>query len=142
MKFGIGVGVMIVRDGRLLLGLRNPDKVKASSELQGQGTWTMPGGKVDFGETLLQAAVRETKEETGIEITDAELITITDDIVGEAHYVTAGFKASTYEEEPLVIEPETITEWRWFLPDELPENLYSATRNLLDQYTKGKVYGD
>lgn len=44
MKPGLGVGVMIIKDDQILLGLRNPDKIKASSELQGEGTWTMPGG--------------------------------------------------------------------------------------------------
>lgn len=35
MKPGIGVGVMILKENKILLGLRNPNKVKASSELQG-----------------------------------------------------------------------------------------------------------
>ena len=51
MKPGLGVGFMVLKDNKMLLGLRNPDKEKASSELQGQGTWTMPGGKVEFMET-------------------------------------------------------------------------------------------
>lgn len=50
MKPGLGVGVMILKDNKVLLGLRNPDRVKASSELKGEGTWTMPGGKVEFME--------------------------------------------------------------------------------------------
>ena len=36
MKPGLGVGVLVLKDNKVLLGLRNPDKVKASSELQGQ----------------------------------------------------------------------------------------------------------
>ena len=59
MKPGLGVGVMIIKEGKILLGLRNPNKEKASSELQGQGTWTMPGGKVEFMEKLVDAAKRE-----------------------------------------------------------------------------------
>ena len=50
MKPGLGVGVMVLKESKILLGLRNPNKEKASSELQGQGTWTMPGGKVEFME--------------------------------------------------------------------------------------------
>ena len=66
MKPGLGVGVMILKDNKVLLGLRNPDKVKASSELKGEGTWTMPGGKVEFMEKLVDAAKRELEEETSL----------------------------------------------------------------------------
>ena len=66
MKPGLGVGIMILKENKILLGLRNPDKVKASSELQGQGTWTMPGGKVEFMEKLVDAAKRELEEETSL----------------------------------------------------------------------------
>ena len=44
---------MIIKINKTLLGLRNLDKIKASSELQSQGTWTMLGGKVEFMETLI-----------------------------------------------------------------------------------------
>ena len=48
----VGVGVMILKDGNILLGHRNTDAAKASSALHGEGTWTMPGGKLDFHEDL------------------------------------------------------------------------------------------
>jgi len=91
MKIGIGVGVMILKNNKILLGLRNPDKIKASSELQGQGTWTMPGGKVDFHEKLIDAAKRELKEETDLDAVKIEFLCIQDDFTETAHYVTAGF---------------------------------------------------
>ena len=62
IKIGVGVGVLIIRNNKVLLGLRNPDLIKAGSELQGQGTWTMPGGKVDPGERLDEAAKRLTAQ--------------------------------------------------------------------------------
>lgn len=43
-KVGVGVGVMILHEDRILLGLRHSDSTKADSELHGEGTWTMPGG--------------------------------------------------------------------------------------------------
>ena len=57
LKAGVGVATAIVRDGRLLLGRRIAS--------YGSGLWQTPGGKVDPGESLADAAVRETYEETG-----------------------------------------------------------------------------
>ena len=45
-KPGVGFGVMILKQGRILLGKRHSDPDKADSELHGEGTWTMPGGKL------------------------------------------------------------------------------------------------
>ena len=55
-----GVGVVIVRDGKLLLIRRGRGANK--------GMWAVPGGKVEFGETREAAAVREAREETGLEV--------------------------------------------------------------------------
>ena len=114
MKPGVGVGVMILKDNKVLLGLRNPDKIKADSELKGEGTWTMPGGKVEFMEKLVDAAKRELEEETSLVATKLDLLCISDDMTDTAHYVTIGFIVSEYEGEVKTMEPETIMEWKWF----------------------------
>ena len=108
MKPGLGVGVLIVKENKILLGLRNPDKMKASSELQGQGTWTMPGGKVEFMETLVNAAKRELEEETNLKATKLDFLCISDDMTDTAHYVTVGFIVREYNGELKTMEPETI----------------------------------
>ena len=89
----VGVGVMILRNEEILLGKRHDDSEKASSDLHGEGTWTMPGGKLDFQETLLDGAAREVLEETGIKINKEKLkvISVADEIVPDNHYVTVGF---------------------------------------------------
>lgn len=140
MKPGIGVGVMIIKDNKILLGLRNPDKVKASSELQGQGTWTMPGGKVDFMEKLEDAAKRELEEETSLVATKLDLLCISDDMTETAHYVTVGFIAKEYNGEVKAMEPETILEWKWFDLDNLPKNLYKPSAKCIEKYKKGIIY--
>ncbi len=54
----VGVGAVLVRDGRVLL-------VRRASP-PNQGMWAIPGGRVELGETLQQAAERELREETGV----------------------------------------------------------------------------
>ena len=140
MKPGTGVGVMVLKENKILLGLRNPNKEKASSELQGQGTWTMPGGKVDFMEKLIDAAKRELEEETSLIATKLDFLCISDDITDTAHYVTVGFVAKEYSGDVKAMEPETILEWKWFDLDNLPSNLYKPSAKCIEKYKKGIVY--
>lgn len=140
MKPGLGVGVMILKDDKILLGLRNPNKKKASSELNGQGTWTMPGGKVDYMEKLIDAAKRELEEETSLVATKLKLICVSDDMTDTAHYVTAGFLVEEYLGDVKTMEPETILEWRWFDINNLPTNMYKPSKKVLDKYLKGIIY--
>lgn len=140
MKPGLGVGVLIVKENKILLGLRNPDKMKASNEFQGQGTWTMPGGKVEFMETLVHAAKRELEEETNLKATKLDFLCISDDMTDTAHYVTVGFIVSEYTGELKTMEPGTILEWQWFDLDELPKNLYKPSQKCIEKYKNGLIY--
>ena len=140
MKPGVGVGVMVLNENKILLGLRNPDKIKASSELQGQGTWTMPGGKVEFKEKLIDAAKRELKEETDLDAENLELLCISDDMTDTAHYVTVGFIVKKYTGEIKTMEPETILEWKWFDMNNLPENLYKPSLKCIEKYKQDIIY--
>jgi len=138
----VGFGVMLLRDGKILLGHRNDDAEKASSELHGEGTWTMPGGKMHFGESFEEACARETMEETGISISKnkLELISLTNDMVPDAHFVTAGFLCKEFAGEAQIMEPDEITEWQWFDIKQIPENIYPPSKKVLEHYLLGKVY--
>ncbi|NMA51155.1 MAG: NUDIX domain-containing protein [Mollicutes bacterium] len=140
MKPGIGVGVMIIKNNKILLGLRNPSKKKANSELPGEGTWTMPGGKVEYMETLKNAAIRELKEETNLEATKLNVFCISDDMTDTAHYVTVGFMVTEYKGKLKTMEPETILEWKWFDLNELPKNIYKPSEQCIQKYLKKTIY--
>lgn len=140
MKPGVGVGVMVIENNKILLGLRNPNKEKASSELQGQGTWTMPGGKVEFMEKLVDAAKRELEEETSLKATKLDILCLSDDMTDTAHYVTVGFIVKEYSGEVKTMEPETIMEWKWFDLDKLPENLYKPSQKCIEKYKNKIIY--
>ena len=104
MKPGIGVGIMVLKDNKILLGLRKTSN--SDNEINGYETWSMPGGKVEYLEKLVDAAKRELKEETTIEALDIKLISINDDIVEQAHYVTIGFLVTSFKGEAIVTEPD------------------------------------
>ena len=141
-KIGVGVGVMILKEGKILLGKRSDDPEKADSELHGEGTWTMPGGKMEFGESFEDAAAREVMEETGLSIDKKKikLISVANDRVEDAHFVTFGFLCEDFSGEPKVMEPEEITEWKWFKLAEYPLNIFPPSGKIINNYFDNIIY--
>lgn len=129
-KVGIGFGVMLFKKGKVLLGRRHIDPQKADSELHGEGTWTMPGGKLEFGEPFEDGAKREVLEETGIQLNDTKVICVNNDKNKHAHFVTIGLFSDAFKGEPKVMEPDEIVEWQWFSLDHLPTPLFSRALRL------------
>ena len=123
-KLGVGVAVMLLNNNKILLGKRNQYPNKADSELHGEGTWTMPGGKLRFGESFAAGAEREVFEETGLRIKSVEVISLSNDIVKDAHFVTIGLLCRNFEGEAEIMEPEEIIEWKWFSLDQLPDPIF------------------
>jgi ADP-ribose pyrophosphatase YjhB (NUDIX family) len=62
----MGVGAVVVDQGRVLLVRRGNEPMK--------GCWTLPGGLLELGETLLDGVIREVREETGLSVEIVELI--------------------------------------------------------------------
>jgi len=139
-KIGVGFGVMILKDNKILLGKRHEDPEKASSLLNGAGTWTMPGGKLHFGETFEAGAKREVLEETGIVLDEVKVICVNQDMTESAHFVTIGLLAETFSGEVKVMEPDEITEWQWFDLSALPTPLYFPSAKVLENYKQQKFY--
>ena len=139
----VGVGVMILNNkGEILLGKRHEDPNKADSELHGEGTWTMPGGKLDFKETLVDGATREVLEETGIKINKDKIfvISVADDMSTDNHYVTVGFLCEDFEGEVKIMEPEEITEWKWYNLNNLPEKVFPPSGKVIKAFLNKKIY--
>ena len=139
-KIGVGFGVMMLKSNKVLLGKRHEDPEKASSLLNGAGTWTMPGGKLEFGETFEEGAKREVLEETGITLNKMNVICVNQDIIETAHFITIGLFSDAFSGEPKVMEPDEITEWHWFDLDNLPSPLYFPSAKVLENYKRKKFY--
>jgi len=128
----VGVGVIVLRQGRVLLGRR-----KGS---HGAGTWALPGGHLEYGESVEACAVRETEEETGLHVVVFGQGPYTNDVMlaERKHYVTVFVLARCEQDVPLVKEPEKCEEWAWFAWHEMPVNLFQPLQTLVSTgYTPG-----
>ena len=119
----VGVAVWIYKDGKVLMGKR-----KGS---HGAGSWSLPGGHVEFGETPIDTVSREVMEETGLEV--GEITRCNDFQYGHRlfpednkQYITLFFNAEYIGGEPRNVEPDKCEGWDWFGFDSLPSPLFGA----------------
>lgn len=126
----VGVSILITNGDRVLLEKR--------ANTHGAGTWGPPSGHIDFGEKPEETAVRETQEETGVQIKDIIFKCVTNDVfeAEKKHYITLWFDASYVSGEPAVKAPEEESEVGWFSWNSLPEPLFLPLQHLID----GKTY--
>lgn len=140
-RVGAGLGVILVKkDGTILLGKRHPDPDKADSAFRSSGEWCLPGGKLDWGETFEEGAIREVQEETGIIIADPQVISVHNCKNEHAHFMTVGLVAEQWRGEAQVMEPDEITEWGWFALDSLPQPRYFPSFEVIENYIQKKFY--
>lgn len=122
----VGIGVFILKDGKVLLGKRK--------NAHGSGSWSLPGGHLEYGETWEECAVRETVEETGLKIYNARFAAVTNDIFESEgrHYITIFMKADYPGGEVQLLEPHKCEAWEWFewSDRELPSNIFLPLENL------------
>jgi len=111
----VQVGVAaVVRDGGRILVLRRTGS-------HGAGTWGLPGGHQEFGESPEGTAARETFEETGLVVQPTARLGFTDDPMPEIgrHYVTLFIGCTRVRGEPQLREPQKATAIAWLTPDQL-----------------------
>ncbi|MCL5795463.1 MAG: NUDIX domain-containing protein [Patescibacteria group bacterium] len=139
-RVGAGFGVILKRGNYILLGKRHPDPDKADSAFRSSGEWSLPGGKMEWGETLEQGAIREVKEETGIIIKNPKVISVHNCKNKHAHFMTVGLIATKFTGQARVMEPDEMTEWRWFPINKLPSPRYFPSFEVIENYQKKKFY--
>lgn len=122
----VGTAIIILKDDKILLMKRKGP--------HGQGTWSTPGGHLDFGETPEQGAAREAKEEVGLKVTDIHFRAVTNDFFQSEgkHYITIWLEGKPIGEPRIAAERE-VEEIGWFAWDSLPQPLFLPLENLVKE---------
>jgi 8-oxo-dGTP diphosphatase len=121
----VGVAIIIVRNEQVLL-------VKRQNSL-GAGTWSTPGGHLEYSETLEFCAAREAKEEVGLDVANIHFRALTNDVFETEgkHYITVWMEGEAASGEPEICADYEVAEVGWFAWDSLPAPLFLPLENLL-----------
>jgi len=127
----VGAGVLIEKKGQVLLARRG----MAPS----RGDWHFPSGFVDAEESPEEAAIRECKEETGLDVHLVELIDVfhyTADFRGEGVFIL--YRGEITGGTPKAMDD--VTELAFFAPDDLPQNIaFRSNQMALQRWLREKL---
>jgi len=122
----LGVNIAIVQEGKVLLTKRRDFEV-----------WCLPGGEVDDGESLVQAAVREAQEEVGLLVELERLV----GVHSRPQWLATGGHVVIFAAKiiggDLRIQPQEVLEARFFSRDELPDELLLGHREQIEDTLNG-----
>lgn len=121
----VGIGVFVFKDGAFLMQQRQG--------AHGTGTWSVPGGHQEFGESFEETARREVMEETGMQIKNVRFGGVTNDYFPkeDKHYVTIWMLSDWASGEPQILEPDKALRQAWRTFNTLPKPLFLPWNQLL-----------
>jgi ADP-ribose pyrophosphatase YjhB (NUDIX family) len=130
----VGVATVVIKDKKIIIG---------KDTRKGATVYGVPGGHWENGETLKQCAVREVKEESGIDCENVDLISLYDFYREDKDrsYITVGMKANFISGDFTDHREEGRLDWAWYTPeDALGLNLFPADRVLIERYRSGTIF--
>jgi 8-oxo-dGTP diphosphatase len=114
----VGVGVFVWKDDKFIMGQR--------FGAHGAGTWSIPGGHLEFSESWEECAKREVMEETGLKIKNVRFLAATNDFFPDdgKHYVTIWVFSDWASGKPRIMEPDKLVKLAWQTFQTLPTPLF------------------
>ena len=124
----VGILAVVNYNNMVLVGQR-----KGS---HGDGDWAFPGGHLEYSEEPADCAVRETLEETGIDLSGciASYLGMTNDVfhTEKKHYITLWYSFTLNEKQDAqLLEPEKCYEWRWVPVNKIPQPIFLSLQKFI-----------
>jgi ADP-ribose pyrophosphatase YjhB (NUDIX family) len=106
--------------------------------------YSLPGGKIELGETASKAIIREAKNSIGINIKpeDLEVVHVIHRKCNEPEFFSVIFKSKKFEGILKNLEPTRHDDMKWFSINNLPKNIVSAHLHAIKQIQKNKFYSE
>lgn len=125
MHVRVGIGVFVFKDGKFL--------VQQRQGAHGAGSWSVPGGHLEYGESFEDTAKREVLEETGLTIKNVRFGAVTNDLFSDEdkHYVTIWMVSDWESGKERITEPDKCLAQAWVTFDTLPSPLFLPWNQLL-----------
>lgn len=134
LKLKVAVYLFLIKDEKILLSRR----FKTGWQ---DGNYGLPSGHVEAGEGMVDALLRETKEETGV-ILKQEDVNLVHTMQRNNIYIDLFFTAKNWFGEPQIMEKEKCDDMQWFPLTNLPENMVPSVRFAIESYQKGITFSD
>ncbi len=131
----VGIGIMILKDGKVLLGKRKG--------AHGNGEYAWPGGHLEYMETFEDCARREIAEECGLEVTNIRFLYLANiSRYAPKHYVDIGLVADWKSGEPQVLEADKRESWEWCDINNLPQPMFEPCLLAIESFKTKRNYFD
>lgn len=127
MRPVVGVALIIRKEGRILLGKRKGN--------HGGGTWSFPGGHLEYEESFEECALRESLEEAGVTAKNIRFFSISNNVFRDEgmHSITIFMLGDYASGDPKVLEPGKCSSWDWFSWEDLPDPLFLPVKLLVEE---------
>lgn len=134
LKLKVAVYIFLIKEDKVFLSRR------FNTGWQ-DGNYGLPSGHVEPGESVAEALLRETKEETGIELRPEE-VQFAHVMHRKSIYIDFFFVAKHWTGEPKLIEKDKCDDVQWFPLDSLPKNIVPSVRSAIENYQQGVPFSD
>lgn len=119
----VGVGAIVTRGSEILL-------IRRAGRL-GRGTWSSPGGLLEFGEDPDKCAVRECAEETGLIVSPFHFLALTNEVLEGIHFLTVWMHCIAPLTATASIASDEAFEIAWVQIDQIPQPTFTPFAHLL-----------